>query len=117
MTRAIDPGGRAGTWRRAVVAMGALAAIAAGALALPAPGYSDWFSFIDPAGYYDYTVSNNGTLENYGGARTDYSTDVLTQRAEQFVAAGAPTSQPFFLWLAYNAPHDSQLLLKHCGRS
>ena len=46
------------------------------------PGWSDWHAFsglYDNTGgaYYDYQLSNNGALQTYGSAATDYSTDVL----------------------------------------
>lgn len=35
----------------------------------------------------------------------DYLTDVLTDEAINYIAANAPSSDPFFLYLSYNAPH------------
>ncbi|TYA92145.1 sulfatase-like hydrolase/transferase [Seonamhaeicola marinus] len=35
----------------------------------------------------------------------DYLTDVLTDEAISYIAANAPSSDPFFLYLSYNAPH------------
>jgi arylsulfatase A-like enzyme len=82
-----------------------------------APGFDDWFGFLEPPGYYHYTISDNGTPQSYGGGRADYSTDVLTRHAKQFTSESASSGQPFFLWLAYHAPHDTQLKLGHCGGS
>jgi N-acetylglucosamine-6-sulfatase len=80
----------------------------------PAPGWSYWFGFLNPVGYYRYFMSENGRREWFGSTRSSYSTDVLTRRAKQFVAStGAKT--PWFLWLAYNAPHDSQATVGPCG--
>jgi N-acetylglucosamine-6-sulfatase len=85
----------------------------------PAPGFDDWFGFIEPPGYYQYSVSDNGTPRFFGTSRSDYSTDVLTRQAKRFVRDSATGSKPFFLWLAYHAPHDTQLApsIGHCGRS
>ena len=81
----------------------------------PAPGFDDWFGFIEPPGYYQYTVSDNGIPRFYGTSPLDYSTDVLTRQAKDFVHM-AKGSKPFFLWLAYHAPHDTQFAPKtHCG--
>ncbi|TXG35141.1 sulfatase-like hydrolase/transferase [Seonamhaeicola maritimus] len=35
----------------------------------------------------------------------DYLTDVLTDEAIAYIAANAPSSDPFFMYLSYNAPH------------
>lgn len=35
----------------------------------------------------------------------DYLTDVLTDEAVAYIAANAPSSDPFFMYLSYNAPH------------
>ena len=97
----------------------------------PAPGFQDWFGFLEPPGYYQYAISDNGTRRWFGISRADYSTDVLTRHAKAFIRAGATTSgggtggagtttpatQPWFLWLAYEAPHDTQLGIGHCGAS
>jgi N-acetylglucosamine-6-sulfatase len=72
----------------------------------PAPGFERWFAFLDAkAHYYDYEVSDNGTVRSYGHRRADYSTDVLTSKAEQFVQQSAEGHRPFFAWLGYHAPH------------
>jgi N-acetylglucosamine-6-sulfatase len=82
----------------------------------PAPGFNYWFGFLEPPGYYGYSMSDNGTQTNFGSKRVNYSTDVLTRRANQFLQ-GAPTGKPWFLWLAYNAPHDTKPTLGSCGHS
>jgi N-acetylglucosamine-6-sulfatase len=82
-----------------------------------APGFDDWFGFLEPPGYYHYAVSDNGTPESFGDRPADYSTDVLTRHAKGFVRESASDTQPFFLWLAYHAPHDTQLKSGHCGGS
>jgi N-acetylglucosamine-6-sulfatase len=66
---------------------------------LPAPGFDRWF--VGSGTYFGYRLSDNGTQRYFGYRRRDYSTDVLTREAKGFVRG----SSPFFLWLAYNAPH------------
>lgn len=72
------------------------------------PGWSDWRAFHktptynDPT-YYDYALNVNGTLVNHGSAPEDYSTDVLTSHALDFLEASP--GQPFFLWWAPAAAH------------
>jgi arylsulfatase A-like enzyme len=73
----------------------------------PAPGFDYWF---EGAGtYYGYGISHDGVRLQYGTRRRDYSTDVLTRRARTFVRG----SEPFFLWLAYNAPHIANRRFGH----
>jgi arylsulfatase A-like enzyme len=54
--------------------------------------------------YYDYTLIQNGVATPFGSAPTDYLTDVLADRAVEFLA-GAPEDEPFLLWFAPTAPH------------
>jgi arylsulfatase A-like enzyme len=78
------------------------------------PGWDDWHVFLDvlmgPADapgrkrYYNYQLSDNGAITQHGTAAADYSTDVLTQRAVEFIRTSA--GHPFFLYYAPYAPHD-----------
>jgi arylsulfatase A-like enzyme len=54
--------------------------------------------------YYDYTLVEQGVPVRYGSAEQDYSTDVLTQKAVEFIR-DAPLDNPFLLWFAPTAPH------------
>ncbi|HAT10948.1 MAG TPA: sulfatase [Planctomycetes bacterium] len=63
-------------------------------------GKIDYFTYVDSA--------QGGKRDLWDGTEADttttgYSTDIFTERAERFIAANA--KQPFFLFLAYNAPH------------
>jgi len=68
------------------------------------PGWDDWVAFKSPPLYFDYTLIDNGTEVPYGSAEADYSTDVLAQRAVDFLD-GVQSGQPFFLWFAPYGPH------------
>jgi N-acetylglucosamine-6-sulfatase len=71
------------------------------------PGWSAWFAFTSDCGqgaYYDYTVSDNGTLRSFGSARADYEQNVLTRRAVTWLANADP-SRPVFLYFAPKGPH------------
>jgi N-acetylglucosamine-6-sulfatase len=72
------------------------------------PGWDDWHALLGGSTYryYDYTINNDGTLRIYGGAPAYYQTDVLTGLAERVVRRRAAGKAPFFLWLAYVAPHN-----------
>jgi arylsulfatase A-like enzyme len=65
-------------------------------------------SFVDaPNGgaYYDYTLTEDGTLVTFGHDDADYSTDVLAGQADSFIRA-APQTQPLFLYFSVFAPHQ-----------
>ena len=66
-------------------------------------GWDDWhagasLTTID----FNYWLFENGTLNTFGNQVQDYGTDVLKQRAVQFIET-TPTNQPLFL---YFAPHN-----------
>ena len=54
--------------------------------------------------YFNPTISHNGVFEKTQG----YCTDVFFDRAQKFITSTQAQSnkQPFFCWLATNAPHD-----------
>jgi N-acetylglucosamine-6-sulfatase len=68
------------------------------------PGWNDFEAYEGSTDYYNYRVNRNGKLVKYGSAPSDYSTDVWTGRARTFINSTDRT-QPFFLEVAYNAPH------------
>lgn len=68
------------------------------------PGWNDWQVFKQPR-YFDYVMIENGVEVAYGSADSDYSTDVLREKAKQFITDSAALGQPFFLHLSFKAPH------------
>jgi N-acetylglucosamine-6-sulfatase len=72
------------------------------------PGWDEWYGAVDPStySYYGYTLNENGTLHTYGDAPFHYQTDVYTDKAVDIIGRLAPKRQPFFLWVAYLAPHS-----------
>jgi N-acetylglucosamine-6-sulfatase len=56
------------------------------------------------AGFYNYQLWENGQAVSYGSASSDYSTRVFTRRAQEFIRPSAD-GRPWFLYLAFNAPH------------
>jgi arylsulfatase A-like enzyme len=68
------------------------------------PGWNDWQVFEQPK-YFDYVINENGTEVSYGSAEADYSTDVLREKAKQFITDSVALGQPFYLHLALKAPH------------
>jgi N-acetylglucosamine-6-sulfatase len=72
------------------------------------PGWDEWFghlSDMEAGRYYDYWMNDNGVAYRYGSRPQDYNTDVLTQRALQVIQKTAGRPEPFFLYLAPEAPH------------
>jgi N-acetylglucosamine-6-sulfatase len=69
------------------------------------PGFDDWNGMVDPStyNYYGYTVDENGVLRTHPGL---YSTDFITARANELIAAAAPGRRPFFMSVAWLAPHS-----------
>jgi N-acetylglucosamine-6-sulfatase len=79
------------------------------------PGWSEWHGSKDTYRFYGYTLLENGSLNTYGSpdenpdAPADpasYSTDVYTDKAVDLIARRAPARKPFFLSVAYLAPHS-----------
>jgi arylsulfatase A-like enzyme len=71
-------------------------------------GWSEWYGSVDPSTYqfYNYTLNENGSLVKRGTAAQDYQADVYTAKAVDAVKRLAPQAQPFFLSVAYLAPHS-----------
>ena len=49
------------------------------------PGWDLWFAFTGPTKYYKYEINEDGVLKEYGRDPSDYSTDVLRDRAVGFI--------------------------------
>src|SRR5690606_34544194 len=75
------------------------------------PGWNDWQGLIDPSTYrvYEYELNDNGVVVAYGDAEADYQTDVLRDRAGDFINEARQRQQPFFLLLSTLAPHAEVL--------
>jgi N-acetylglucosamine-6-sulfatase len=72
------------------------------------PGWNDFVATVGADDYFDYKMYESdrkgGRTVSYGSAPTDYKTDVLTAMGRKFIRT-TKRSQPFFLYLAVNAPH------------
>jgi arylsulfatase A-like enzyme len=77
------------------------------------PGWDEFTTFIYARGaYFGYTLSDGSV---HGDAAEDYSTDVLTRRAERFIRS-TPDRKPVFVLLAPFAPHKPYLPApRHAG--
>lgn len=69
------------------------------------PGWDSFNAFLDNNLnlYYNYTLNENGILTTYGNTSVDYSTDVLRDKAIQFIRSN--TIKPFYVELNPFAPH------------
>ena len=72
------------------------------------PGWDEWHAPVDPTTfrYFGFTQNENGRLVTYGSAVRDYQTDVHTSLAVEAIRRLAPRTTPFFLNVAYIAPHN-----------
>ena len=71
----------------------------------PAPGWDSWFAAAGYPAYFNYELRDGDETLSFGSDPEDYSTDVFTRGALSFIRDSSEGSRPFFLWLAYNAPH------------
>jgi arylsulfatase A-like enzyme len=67
------------------------------------PGWDDWHAF-HQVKFYDYDFNDNGVVTHFDSAAADYSQEILTQRAVDFITQSGPGA-PFFLYFAPKAPH------------
>jgi N-acetylglucosamine-6-sulfatase len=72
------------------------------------PGWTEWYGSIDPSTYrfYNYTLNENGRLVTYGSDPASYQADVYSRKAVDAVRRLAPATTPFFLSVAFLAPHS-----------
>ena len=79
--------------------------------AIVPPGWTEWYGSVDPTTYrmWNYTLNENGRMVTYGGPDEEdpasYQTDVLRDRALDVIRRDSRSGQPFFLSLAFLAPH------------
>src|ERR687893_2856227 len=69
------------------------------------PGWDEWYGKLDGQQLYDYRINENGEVASYGSEEEDFFTDVLSEKAADFVGRAAPEDQPFFAYVAPTAPH------------
>lgn len=70
------------------------------------PGWDSWVvpAAGSPYHQYNYTLNDNGRLEQHGHAAHDYLTDVLNAKVRTFIAT--PDGRPFFAYAAVYNPHS-----------
>ena len=72
------------------------------------PGWGQWYGTPDPSTYryLDYTFNENGNLVQFGTSANDYKTDVEARLAVDLIGRQATDPRPFFMWVAFVAPHS-----------
>jgi N-acetylglucosamine-6-sulfatase len=68
-------------------------------------GWTEWYGSTNTYTFYGYQLNENGALVDYGESAEQYQSDIYTQKAVDFINRRAPQAQPFFLSVAYLAPH------------
>jgi N-acetylglucosamine-6-sulfatase len=72
------------------------------------PGWTEWYGSIDPSTYrfYNYTLNENGRLVTYGSDPASYQADVYARKGVDAIRRLATAGAPFFLSVAFLAPHS-----------
>jgi N-acetylglucosamine-6-sulfatase len=74
-------------------------------------GWTEWYGLIDHSTYrmWGYKMFENGRVREYGQPLAErarsYQTDVLARKALGFIDRRGPQPEPFFLSVAFLAPH------------
>ena len=71
------------------------------------PGWDRWFGMVEPSSrYFELRVNDQGEYTKFGKKDPgDYSTDVFTDRAVEFLKGRVDEDRPFLLSVGYVAPH------------
>jgi arylsulfatase A-like enzyme len=72
----------------------------------PAPGWTEWYSALEPRNYFNYDLQENGESVHYGGKPRDYLTSVLNRLAVKAIRRHSKGPRPFYIQLDHLAPHD-----------
>lgn len=76
------------------------------------PGWDEWRGSVDPTTYrmWGYRLNENGKLHTYGKPGEEdpelYQTDVYRDKGADFIERKAEEGKPFFLSMAFLAPHS-----------
>jgi N-acetylglucosamine-6-sulfatase len=82
------------------------------------PGWTEWHGAIDGSTYrmWGYTLDENGHRNTYGSPFAEdprlYQTDVYRRKAVDFIKRRAPSKRPFFLSVAFLAPHHENASIR-----
>jgi N-acetylglucosamine-6-sulfatase len=82
------------------------------------PGWTEWYGAVDGSTYlmWGYTLNENGVGHTYGTPFGQdprlYQTDVYRDKAVDFIERRAPSARPFFLSVAFLAPHHESFAVR-----
>jgi N-acetylglucosamine-6-sulfatase len=86
-------------------------------------GWTEWYGLVDHSTYrmWGYKIHENGRTRTYGRPLVEtprlYQTDVVRNKAVSFIRRRAGGEAPFFLSVAFLAPHhESALVQRRTGR-
>ncbi|MEE2674673.1 MAG: sulfatase [Myxococcota bacterium] len=68
-------------------------------------GWDDYHVLAGFTRYYDFFSDENGELVRHDEKPFTYQTDYLSQRAQSFIRRAKRADEPFFLYIAPEAPH------------
>jgi N-acetylglucosamine-6-sulfatase len=70
------------------------------------PGWDEWHvTEVESTAYYEYDLNENGAVVSYEKKPKNYLTDVLSNKALEYVRGITDSSDPFFLYLSPLSPH------------
>lgn len=83
----------------------------------PAPGWTRWYTFLDPTSYYSAPFSVDGRLRESGTTPGQHTTALINREAERVVRRLGPRRRPLFMVVDQFAPHRSggPSLIDRCG--
>ena len=82
------------------------------------PGWTEWHGAVDGSTYrmWGYTLDENGRRRTYGSPFVEdprlYQTDVYKRKAVDFIKRQASARRPFFLSVAFLAPHHESASIR-----
>lgn len=82
------------------------------------PGWTEWYSPVKGNVYrnFNYTLNENGNPVEYGQAPEEYATDVISNKAQDFIQRNVEAGTPFFAFISVFAPHaPSEPAPRHAG--
>jgi N-acetylglucosamine-6-sulfatase len=83
------------------------------------PGWTEWHGAVDMSTYemWGYTLNDNGHRHTYGSPFDEnprlYQANVYRDKAVDFIDRRAPSRRPFFLSVAFLAPHHEIPEIRH----
>jgi N-acetylglucosamine-6-sulfatase len=77
------------------------------------PGWTEWRG-LRKVSYFDYVMVEPDGMGGYhevqyGSSEAEYLTDVMREKAKTFISDSVALGEPFFLYLAFKAPHLPQI--------